>query len=118
MDEQKKKDYLAQLESGIEKSKEERIKEVEANLDLHKKAREWALKEQELKNELSELIIENAKPLEPKHEYETVPRFWEINKELSRIKHQRELEGFNSQLAGLDKTIEMKEEELKRLKGE
>jgi hypothetical protein len=118
MDEQKKKEYLAQLNSGIDRSTEEEIKAMEHNINIHRNMLDWVGREIEAKKELFDLLTDKPKPLELRYEYEKEARFWELNKILSRINHEKELAKLNNERDGLKRVIQVKEEELERLKGE
>lgn len=118
MNAQKKKDYLAQLETGIEKSTELQIKELQMSVDLHVKGLDWLKTEIESKKSLIKVMLKNPKPTTLEYEYQKDPEFWKLNETLSLIKHQREMIEMESNLSGFDKAIELKTAEIKRLKGE
>ncbi len=113
-----KKDYLKQLESGNIRSKEEQVEQQQDKVDLGKESIDFMQQEFDLIEELQPIVREGLEVIEPTKKFELNPRYWEIQKELAKISHLRELNAKKSELERTKKIVKQEEEKLKEMKGE
>jgi hypothetical protein len=111
------KSYLEQLETGdvtigIEKAERdlERHKILQRNLEV-----EWDLKSKEFAL-LDE--ADNAKIIDAKYKYQTLPAYWDLQKGYRALELERQRIDYEDKMAQLIKVIKAKSDEVERLKGE
>lgn len=112
------KSYLAQLESGKVQSNDEAIEQAEAALRDMEYQQELEVKAWEAQEKVYVVVNNNIKVLNPEHEYQKLQEFWDAQKELHTISHERSKIAHDVQMRQLEKAVNARKEEIKVLKGE
>ncbi len=109
-------DYLAQLNSGKVRNKEDMIIEHEELLRLHKLSYNWLVEEIKIQKELFEVINKNPKPCVLEYEYQKDDEYWKYQESLRLIDFNRKMSDKKTNLKRIKNILSIKEQELERIK--
>lgn len=112
------KSYLKQVESGKVKTDEEVIEQAEAALRDMEYQGELEERNWDAQEKLYQVVNNNIRVLNPEHEYQKVDEFWELQRELHTIAHERSKIQHDGTMRQIAKAISEREKQLKDLKGE
>lgn len=108
----KQSKYLEQVDSGVVLDKSEEIKRQEDIVKMATESLDFLEQEFELVKEVQVIVRNGMKLLEPEHEYQTVDKYWELQKKLAEIGHMKDL---NTKKIELEKTRSITNAEIEKL---